>query len=274
MAVPVVAKMPAPMVAPTPSAVRCHLPRVRRSPPREARSSSQSWTDLRRKSWFIASYFEGRVKVIRVQARHGHIFSVARGLEAVGHGALGEPARVLAVPDFRIGVHPRHPAIGLDMEDHLERDAPQLLRRPVHREVAVAPLRLAARPPSATAPGAGAAPGPGAGAHAAAGPPTAPTAAAGPDARRPRRLRSPARCPPPARPPLESAARWLALGSVARLRVARLRAAGRSAAVPAPAQRLAATAGAKYTGASGPRHPRRRRHHRAGATGFRPPASG
>src|SRR5438445_459426 len=34
MAVPVVAKIPAPMVAPTPSAVRCHLLSRRRGPPR------------------------------------------------------------------------------------------------------------------------------------------------------------------------------------------------------------------------------------------------
>ena len=49
MAVPVVAKMPAPIVAPTPSAVRCHLVRVRRSPPRSTMSLSQSATDFRTK---------------------------------------------------------------------------------------------------------------------------------------------------------------------------------------------------------------------------------
>ncbi len=81
MAVPVVAKMPAPMVAPTPRAVRCHLPRVRRSPPREARSSSQSWTDLRRKSWLIASYFEGRVNVIRYRPGTGTFSALRAGLK-------------------------------------------------------------------------------------------------------------------------------------------------------------------------------------------------
>ena len=39
IAVPVVAKIPAPMVAPTPSAVRCHLPSERLSPPRSRMSS-------------------------------------------------------------------------------------------------------------------------------------------------------------------------------------------------------------------------------------------
>ena len=53
IAVPVVAKIPAPMVAPTPSAVRCHLFSERRSPPRSLISSSQSWTDFRRKSRLI-----------------------------------------------------------------------------------------------------------------------------------------------------------------------------------------------------------------------------
>ena len=53
IAVPVVAKMPAPMVAPTPSAVRCHLPSVRRRPPRSRMSFSQSCTDFRRNSRFI-----------------------------------------------------------------------------------------------------------------------------------------------------------------------------------------------------------------------------
>ena len=38
MAVPVVAKIPAPIVAPTPSAVRCHLLSERLSPPRSAMS--------------------------------------------------------------------------------------------------------------------------------------------------------------------------------------------------------------------------------------------
>src|SRR5262245_34679571 len=53
MAVPVVAKIPAPMVAPTPSAVRCHLPRERRRPLRSRMSFSQSCTDFRRKSRLI-----------------------------------------------------------------------------------------------------------------------------------------------------------------------------------------------------------------------------
>ena len=53
IAVPVVAKIPAPMVAPTPSAVRCHLLRERRKPPRSRMSFSQSCTDFRRKSWLI-----------------------------------------------------------------------------------------------------------------------------------------------------------------------------------------------------------------------------
>src|SRR5205823_6972829 len=42
IAVPVVAKIPAPIVAPTPSAVRCHLPRVRLRPPRWARSEEHT----------------------------------------------------------------------------------------------------------------------------------------------------------------------------------------------------------------------------------------
>src|SRR5690349_15446267 len=60
IAVPVVAKIPAPMVAPTPSAVRCHLPRVRFRPPRCAMSASKSETDFLAKSWFIAFGFPGR----------------------------------------------------------------------------------------------------------------------------------------------------------------------------------------------------------------------
>src|SRR5262245_66005696 len=47
MAVPVVAKIPAPMVAPTPRAVRCHLLSERLRPPRSAMSFSQSAIDLR-----------------------------------------------------------------------------------------------------------------------------------------------------------------------------------------------------------------------------------
>ena len=46
MAVPVVAKIPAPIVAPTPSAVRCHLVNERLSPPASALSASQSATDF------------------------------------------------------------------------------------------------------------------------------------------------------------------------------------------------------------------------------------
>ncbi len=53
IAVPVVAKMPAPMVAPTPRAVRCHLLSERLSPPRSMMSFSQSSTDFRRKSRLI-----------------------------------------------------------------------------------------------------------------------------------------------------------------------------------------------------------------------------
>src|SRR5687767_14404216 len=49
MAVPVVAKIPAPIVAPTPNAVRCHLPSVRFSPPPCERSDSKSATDFRAK---------------------------------------------------------------------------------------------------------------------------------------------------------------------------------------------------------------------------------
>src|SRR5687767_7665570 len=49
IAVPVVAKMPAPIVAPTPSAVRCHLPSVRFSPPACDTSRSASATDFRAK---------------------------------------------------------------------------------------------------------------------------------------------------------------------------------------------------------------------------------
>jgi hypothetical protein len=55
MAVPVVAKMPAPMVAPTPSAVRCHRPSERLSPPRSRMSFSQSCTDFRSNSRFMRS---------------------------------------------------------------------------------------------------------------------------------------------------------------------------------------------------------------------------
>src|SRR5690242_2045347 len=47
IAVPVVAKIPAPIVAPTPSAVRCHLFNERFSPPRRSTSASQSATDFR-----------------------------------------------------------------------------------------------------------------------------------------------------------------------------------------------------------------------------------
>ena len=46
IAVPVVAKMPAPIVAPTPNAVRCHLPSERLSPPCSATSASKSATDF------------------------------------------------------------------------------------------------------------------------------------------------------------------------------------------------------------------------------------
>src|ERR1044071_3397012 len=53
IAVPVVAKIPAPIVAPTPSAVRCHLLSVLLRPPRSAISRAQSSRDFRRKSGFI-----------------------------------------------------------------------------------------------------------------------------------------------------------------------------------------------------------------------------
>src|ERR1051325_4526909 len=53
MAVPVVAKIPAPIVAPTPSAVRGHLLSVRLRPPRSAISSAQSARDFGRKSGFM-----------------------------------------------------------------------------------------------------------------------------------------------------------------------------------------------------------------------------
>ena len=53
IAVPVVAKMPAPIVAPTPRAVKCHLLSVRLSPLRSAISRSQSARDLRRRSWCV-----------------------------------------------------------------------------------------------------------------------------------------------------------------------------------------------------------------------------
>src|SRR5215207_1909925 len=54
IAVPVVAKMPAPIVAPTPSAVRCHLPRDLLSPPACDISRSASATDFRAKMDFGA----------------------------------------------------------------------------------------------------------------------------------------------------------------------------------------------------------------------------
>src|SRR5512146_3050398 len=54
IAVPVVAKMPAPIVAPTPSAVRCHFPSVRLRPPCEATSASKSATDFLAKSWLMS----------------------------------------------------------------------------------------------------------------------------------------------------------------------------------------------------------------------------
>src|SRR5205823_9179866 len=53
IAVPVVAKMPAPIVAPTPSAVRCHLPSVRLRPPCKATSASKSATDFFAKREFM-----------------------------------------------------------------------------------------------------------------------------------------------------------------------------------------------------------------------------
>src|SRR5438477_5815201 len=53
IAVPVVAKMPAPIVAPTPRAVRCHFPSVRLRPPCVATSASKSATDFLAKSCFM-----------------------------------------------------------------------------------------------------------------------------------------------------------------------------------------------------------------------------
>src|SRR5512143_516489 len=95
MAVPVVAKMPAPIVAPTPSAVRCHLPSERLRPPRSAMSSSQSCTDFRRKSRVMKSSAGGQISALRValarqgegdRGRAGHPAAVgrARGGEAKG----------------------------------------------------------------------------------------------------------------------------------------------------------------------------------------------
>ena len=51
MAVPIAAKIPAPMMAPMPSAVSCRGPRERRRPPPIAPSATHWSTVLRAKSW-------------------------------------------------------------------------------------------------------------------------------------------------------------------------------------------------------------------------------
>src|SRR5258708_4604322 len=65
IAVPVVAKIPAPMMAPTPSAVRCHFPRARLSPLPSPVSAVSSATDLRARSWDIGTPKKGGEAVIR-----------------------------------------------------------------------------------------------------------------------------------------------------------------------------------------------------------------
>src|SRR5260221_6190989 len=88
MAVPVVAKMPAPIVAPTPRAVRCHLLSVRLRPPRWAMSFSQSSTDFRRKSWLIGPDL-GEERVSEGDDGGG----LARDREARGRAGRVEPVR-------------------------------------------------------------------------------------------------------------------------------------------------------------------------------------
>src|SRR3954463_16699558 len=128
MAVPVVAKMPAPMVAPTPRAVRCHLPSERLSPPRSRMSFSQSCTDFRRKSRVMNVLSADRLGAAlagqgeRDRRRAGHMGAIraAGGGEPERADDLVELPGVVAITDLGIHHVAVDPAIHADPERHRE----------------------------------------------------------------------------------------------------------------------------------------------------------
>src|ERR1051326_4347762 len=131
MAVPVVAKIPAPIVAPTPSAVRCHLLSVRLRPPRSAISSAQSSRDFRRKSGFmpgprrerVSERDDGGRSAGDRQPRGG-----TRGVEPVGAHDVFQLPGVAPVGDFRSEHHAVDPPLLGHEEGNHDRLTPQAPR--------------------------------------------------------------------------------------------------------------------------------------------------
>src|ERR1043166_99754 len=140
MAVPVAAKIPAPMVAPTPSAVRCHLLSVRLRPPRLAMSFSQSSTDFRRKSWLIGPDL-GEERVSEGDdggglAGHGQTGGGggARRVEPGGAHHVFELPGVAPVRDFRSEHHAVDAPVFGHQESNQHRQTPHAARVVERRE--------------------------------------------------------------------------------------------------------------------------------------------
>src|SRR2546425_597301 len=119
IAVPIAAKIPAPMIAPIPSAVSCTGPSDRRSPPPASPSAMHWSTVLRSKSWLLDKE-RRQDERHRAQQFDQHVQRRARGvLERVPHGVAydrsfvgGTPlAAVLPRLDEFLGVVPRAAAV-------------------------------------------------------------------------------------------------------------------------------------------------------------------
>src|SRR4051812_36919914 len=185
IAVPVVAKMPAPIVAPTPSAVRCHLLSERLRPPRSRMSSSQSRIDFRTKSRLIVPRRRGptlssgaATGTRRVEwsgsglgaalPRQGEgNLGCSRNLTTVRSSCWGEAKRahdfvellgVFPVPDLRDHLVALDPAVHPNPERHAEGYPSKLLGWVVEGKCHVPRLGRAGSPPSGSRAGVGAVP--------------------------------------------------------------------------------------------------------------------
>src|SRR2546427_6676466 len=122
MAVPIAAKIPAPMMAPMPSAVSCRGPRERRSPPPISLSATHWSTVFRAKSWDMSlRLFDCRLArdLDRVDAGDRLAVPGASGREPVRLHAPHEVPPTGGILGQRIDLHVGHPAVRRDPEPQL-----------------------------------------------------------------------------------------------------------------------------------------------------------